>query len=118
LKATKKNYSAFRLPFFQAGTELSINITSLIQYWQNNPDSNFGLLIDPLNKNDYRYQTTNSAQELTDFGIIEIATTEWFDWKGEVPADFKAEFGQFQKLKNKAYHKIKYIPRLEIQLDN
>ena len=105
-----------RIPFLSAKKEVSIDITNIVRKWIKNPSENYGLLIDPMSRNDPRYCTTNNYNEIADFGIIEIATTEWYEWNGKVPVDFGSKEVEWINIENKAMGKIKYIPRLEIRI--
>ncbi|HNZ25717.1 MAG TPA: DNRLRE domain-containing protein [Spirochaetota bacterium] len=102
------------IPYPNSYREISINITAIVKYWIANPDKNFGLLIDPMWKTDLRYCATNSGGELSDFGIIEVATSEWYALNKK---EISRNEMKYEVVKNKAYKKIKYIPRIELIYD-
>lgn len=103
-----------RIPFRDANRIVSINVTAIVKQWIKNPSTNHGFLIDPMWMDDFRYCTTNAANEISNFGIIEIGTTEWFDWEGKVPSYFYCKHEKWIDIENRAFGKIKYIPGLEI----
>ena len=103
-----------RIPFYNANREISINVTDIIKEWVKNPLLNHGFLIDPMSRDDFRYCTTNAANEISGFGIIEIATREWFEWNGIVPDNFYLKKGKWIDIQNNAIGKTKFIPKLEI----
>jgi len=102
------------IPFNNAKRTVSIDVTDIVNKWINDPASNHGFLIDPMWMNDFRYITTNEYKEISDFGIIEVASSEWFNWDGVIPESFVLKEGKWKNVKNKALNKTRYIPRLEI----
>lgn len=104
----------YSIPLKNAKKVVSVDVTNIVNEWIKDPEKNHGFLIDPMWMDDFRYITTNEYKEISDFGVIEIATTEWFDWNGIVPEDFNLKEGKWINIKNNAVNKIKYIPRLEI----
>jgi hypothetical protein len=92
---------------------VKIDVTDIVTGWQNSPDTNNGLMLDPMWMSDYRYITTNDSDELTDFGIIEIVPSEWFDWDGTVPESFS---GEWLPVTNRAFRKTRMVPHLELTI--
>ena len=68
-------------------------------------------------RDDFRYRTSNISNEIADFGIIEVASAEWYYWDGKIPESFKSGKCNWLDVINKAKGKLKYIPRLEIELE-
>jgi hypothetical protein len=93
---------------------VSINVTKYVKEWALLKKNENGFLIDPLTNGDLRYRTTDHNNVISDFGVIEIASREWFGWDGKVPDFFYAEKEKWMDVKNNAEGKIKFIPRLEI----
>lgn len=99
------------IPYPNSYREISIDITTLVKYWIDNPDKYFGLLIDPMWRTDLRYCATNNGGELSDFGIIEVATSEWYTLNEKEISSIELKY---EVIKNRALKKIKYVPRIEL----
>jgi hypothetical protein len=105
------------IPFTSAKRTISINVTKILKEWEKNKNEFYGFLIDPMWRDDFRYPTKDVSNYISDFGIIEIATTEWYSWDGVVPENFYLGNGEWINIINNAKDKIKYVPRLEITLE-
>jgi len=114
----KKNSEADSnaIPFKDSYRTVSIDVTDMVTTWIKEPEKYHGFLIDPMWRDDIRYCTTDYSNQISDFGIIEIASTEWYNWDGVIPEYFYLDNGSWINIDNKATGKIKYIPRLEIEV--
>ena len=86
-KAEKENEMESEpiIPNSKAYRTVSINVTRYINDWIKNPGLYHGFLIDPMSKDDFRYRTTDRLNQIADFGVIEIASSEWYSWEGKIP---------------------------------
>ena len=99
------------IPYPNSYRVVSIDVTSIVKQWVENSNTNFGLLIDPMWKTDLRYCTVNNSNELSDFGIIEIATSEWLYWNKNSSKNLSEKW---LLAKNKALGRVKFVPRIEV----
>ena len=87
---------------------MSINITDILRNALQKPDKFYGLLLDPMSSLDYRYRTKNSHNEISDFGVIQIATSEWLTFN-------ESDKDGVRYMKNHGLGKMRYVPRIEVE---
>jgi len=104
------------IPFLGSYKTVSIDVTSILMPYIKNKKPFYGFLIDPVWYNSRKYCTTNEYGELSDFGIVEIASSEWLSWNGEIPERFNKDNKTWIKIKNYAKGNVDYCPRLEIKV--
>ena len=108
LRGNNADEETIVIPFPHSYRTVSINITDILRKAIKQPDTFYGLLLDPMSSLDYRYRTVNNRNEISDFGIIQIATAEWLSFN-------ETDKDGIKYMRNKALGKMKYVPRIEVE---
>ncbi len=108
IRANISDEESIVIPFRNSYRTVSINITDILRNALQEPDKFYGLLLDPMSSLDYRYRTKNSHNEISDFGVIQIATSEWLTFN-------EPDKDGVRYMKNRGLGKMRYVPRIEVE---